>query len=146
MFTHILIGFDASAPARDAFATAVDMSTALGCRLTVMQVLPSYETAFAPPHLQPHAPTRELYESRALAAAQQTLAALLQAARARGVECDAVFRFAGDAQRALLDHASATGCDLIVLGARGQRTTDPLLLGSDATSILLHARVPVLVG
>ena len=145
MFKHILIGFDGSARARDALATAVEMSTALGSRLTVMQVLPSYEIAFAPPYLQPHAPTRELYESRALASAQQALAASLEAARTRGIECDAVFRFASDAQRALLEHASGTDCDLIVLGARASRSAEPMLLGDDATAILLHARVPVLV-
>lgn len=145
MFKHILIGFDGSARARDAFATAVEMSTVLGSRLTVMQILPSYESAFAPPYLQPHAPTRELYESRALASAQQALAASLEAARMRGIECDAVFRFASDAQRALLEHASGTDCDLIVLGVRGPGGTEPMLLGHDAASILLHARVPVLV-
>lgn len=145
MFKHILIGFDGSAYAREAFDTAVAMATALGSRLTVLQILPSYESAFAPPHLQPHAPARELYESRALASAQQAVAPLARSARTRGVECDAVFRFGTDAYRGILEHASSTDCDLIVLGARGERSSDPLLLGNATASILLHARVPVLI-
>ena len=45
----------------------------------------------------------------------------------------------------LLEAAGNVGCDLIVMASHGRRGVAKLLLGSQATEVLTHSPVPVLV-
>ncbi|MGH6825731.1 universal stress protein [Methyloceanibacter sp.] len=47
--------------------------------------------------------------------------------------------------KAILDTASAKGCDLIVMGSHGRRGMAALLLGSETQKTLTHGKIPVLV-
>ena len=46
---------------------------------------------------------------------------------------------------AIATHATATGADLIVMASHGRRGLSKLLLGSQATRVLTHSEIPVLV-
>ena len=46
---------------------------------------------------------------------------------------------------AIVDHAKAQSCDLIVMASHGRRGVSALLLGSETTRVLVHCEVPVLV-
>jgi nucleotide-binding universal stress UspA family protein len=45
----------------------------------------------------------------------------------------------------IVDAAKARGCDLIIVTSHGRRGLSRLLLGSQATRVLTHSEVPVLV-
>jgi nucleotide-binding universal stress UspA family protein len=45
----------------------------------------------------------------------------------------------------IVEAAQARGCDLIVMASHGRRGLSKLLLGSQATRVLTHTDVPVLV-
>ena len=46
---------------------------------------------------------------------------------------------------AILDHAKAQQCDLIVMASHGRRGVAALLLGSETSRVLTHSEMPVLV-
>jgi nucleotide-binding universal stress UspA family protein len=50
----------------------------------------------------------------------------------------------GDPAHELTRHASASGCDMIAMGARGHTALANLVLGSTATKVLAVATLPVL--
>jgi nucleotide-binding universal stress UspA family protein len=46
---------------------------------------------------------------------------------------------------AILEQATAGGCDLIVRASHGRRGVSALLLGSETQKVLTHSTVPILV-
>ena len=46
---------------------------------------------------------------------------------------------------AIIDAATQSGCDLIFMASHGRRGLSALLLGSETSKVLAHAKVPVLV-
>jgi nucleotide-binding universal stress UspA family protein len=46
---------------------------------------------------------------------------------------------------AILEHAQAQGCDLVVMASHGRRGLSALLLGSETQKVLTHGTLPVLV-
>jgi nucleotide-binding universal stress UspA family protein len=80
-------------------------------------------------------------EMRAQLAAE--LKRLLIAEAAPGVETDVVL-FEGGAAAGILDQATRTGADLIVMGTHGRSGVDRLLIGSITERILRKAACPVL--
>jgi nucleotide-binding universal stress UspA family protein len=67
----------------------------------------------------------------------------LQRVRDRGVEADAQLSEV-PAAKAIAEEAEAAGCDLIVMGTRGNRGLKRLVLGSVAERTLRIAPCPVL--
>ena len=51
----------------------------------------------------------------------------------------------GDPRHALVEHARAMGCDLVVVGSHGRSGMVKLLLGSVASHVVTHAPCSVLV-
>ncbi len=51
----------------------------------------------------------------------------------------------GDPGHLLIDIAERCGCELVIIGARGQDVAESGALGSVANSVLQHAGVPVMV-
>jgi len=49
------------------------------------------------------------------------------------------------AWEAILDHAKAQKCDLIVMASHGRRGVAAMLLGSETSRVLTHSEIPVLV-
>jgi len=45
----------------------------------------------------------------------------------------------------IVEAASRNGCDLILMATHGRRGISRLLLGSETSKVLAHAKVPVLV-
>lgn len=81
------------------------------------------------------------------AAGRQVLDAAATRVRAAGVACETALGDA-DARRpadAIVDEATAKGCDLIVMGTHGRRGLGRALLGSDAELVLRQSPVPVLL-
>ena len=55
------------------------------------------------------------------------------------------FLYVGDAAEGILQAAKTRGCDLIVLASHGRRGFERALLGSQASRVLTHSSVPVLI-
>ncbi len=83
--------------------------------------------------------------TRMRAAAEDSLAALLQTARQMGAGRVRGEIVTGSAHRGVVDAANNFNADLLVIGAHGKGMLQQLFLGGAASLILTHATCPVLV-
>ena len=70
---------------------------------------------------------------------------MADACAAAGIGCEAATLEALHPWEAIIDHAKATACDLIVMASHGRRGVSALLLGSETQKVLTHTTIPVLV-
>lgn len=145
MFKHILIPTDGTRLSESALAHGIELSKALGSRLSVLHVVTDFVGDQAIDIPMAAVTAREAYQQRAIAEAQSILGNADRRARAHGVEAQTHFVFSTDPFRAIVDEAERSLCDLIVMASHGRRGLEALLLGSETQKVLTHCRVPVLV-
>ena len=143
MFHRILVPTDGSAVTSKAVATAIDLLKASpgGSLFTISVKEPFPYSAIS--EMQP-VPPQEFYDAQERTAAGRVQAAA-DAARAAGLTCHAHTVEAVHPWEAILDHAKAQGCDVIVMASHGRRGVAAMLLGSETSRVLLHTTLPVLV-
>lgn len=134
MHYRILVPLDGSRSAERSLREAIALAARERARLCLLHVL----DADAPPGSTDHARRRW---------GEDLLSRARRAANAAGVEADTALRgdCCEDVASAICNEAENAGCDLIVLGAQGQRSLDRHALGRNARTVLDDARVPVLL-
>ena len=142
MFKRILVPTDGSEITRKAVATAVSLAKTLGATIDALSVKEPFPYS-AISEMQP-VPPQEFYDAQERIAAAR-VKAVLDAASAAGVSGKGHTVEALHPWEAILDHAKAQQCDLIVMASHGRRGLSKLLLGSETTRVLAHSSVPVLV-
>lgn len=143
MYKHILIATDGSDIANKAVPHGVELAKALGAKLSAVTVTEPYEAVMVPE-------TRGLvlpadYKKKSHEAASKILETVTSAAAAAGVECSAIHEENRWPYEGIIEAAEKAGADLIVVGSHGRRGIEGLLLGSQATKLLTHTKVPALV-
>ena len=142
MFKRILVPTDGSEITAKAISTALDLARADGGQLFTISVKEPFPYS-AISEMQP-VPPQEFYDAQERIAAER-VKAVADAARAAGVACSAHTVEALHPWEAILDHAQAQQCDLIVMASHGRRGVAALLLGSETQRVLLHSKLPVLI-
>jgi nucleotide-binding universal stress UspA family protein len=133
---RILVAFDGSKDADNAFETALDFAVLCGARLQVVSV--------ATP---PEPPTRVETEAALDAATrhyEELFVGMQRGAQARGIDLETRV-LVGHAAEQILRLAADTGADLIVVGHRGRSTIREWLFGSTSRRVVSHALCSVLV-
>lgn len=143
MYAHILIATDGSELANRAVEQGLTLAKALGSKVTAITVTEPW-TAAVSGEWAVAFPVEE-YEKAAAANAEKILAQVAEAATRIGVAC--ATRHVKDqfAAEGIVDEAKSAGADLIVMASHGRRGLAGLILGSEATKVLTHSRIPVLV-
>jgi nucleotide-binding universal stress UspA family protein len=142
MYKHILIATDGSELAGKAVATGIKLASLLKAKVTAVKATEPWasmalgETALAFPV--------EDYEKAAAEEAARILGAVSDAAKKQGVACETVHVNNFPAE-GIIETAKSRGCDLIVMSSHGRRGIARALLGSQATNVLTHSTVPVLI-
>ncbi len=148
MFANILLAVDGSTPSLRAARHGIALANRLGSRVTIVTVTTPWAILFArePAVVVPAAivPENE-YELRTKAAAAAILNSVADDAQYAGVEYKTVHCRHRDAYQAIIDAAAGERCDLIVIGSHGRRGIAGMLLGSEATKVVSHSTLPVLV-
>jgi nucleotide-binding universal stress UspA family protein len=142
VYTNILVPTDGSDITGKAVQTAISLAKTLGAKLTAISVKEPFPYS-AISEMQP-VPPQEFYDAQERIAATR-VKAVAEAAGAAGVACDAATVEAVHPWEAIVEHAKAQGCDLIVMASHGRRGVSALLLGSETQKVLTHCGVPVLV-
>jgi nucleotide-binding universal stress UspA family protein len=143
MYKHILLATDGSDLAQKGVDQGLALAKALGAKVTAVTVTEPMaamlmgEAAIALP--------LDDYDKAASANATQILAGVSAAAGKVSVACDVLHVKDRYPAEGIVDAAKARGCDLIVMASHGRRGLSRLLLGSQATGVLTHSQVPVLV-
>ena len=145
MFKHILVPTDGSALSADTVKKAVDFARETGAKITFFYAKPDYPVAFYGEGALIDPTTPEKFAEMAEKQAKEILDAAQALAATAGVPCATVSATSDAPYQAIIDAASANGCDLIFMASHGRRGLSGLLLGSETQKVLTHSKVPVLV-
>lgn len=143
MYQHILIATDGSDLAHRAVEQGLALAKALGSTVTAVTVTEPW-TAAVSGEWAVAFPVEE-YERAAAANAEKVLDGVQEAAVRLGVTCDAVHVKDQYAAEGIVEEAKARSCDLIVMSSHGRRGIAKFMLGSQATRVLAHSAVPLLI-
>ena len=142
MFKRILVPTDGSDITTKAINTALDLAKAGAGQMFAVSVKEPFPYS-AISEMQP-VPPQEFYDAQERIAAGR-VKAVVDAAKAAGVTCNGHTVEALHPWEAILDHAKAQQCDLIVMASHGRRGVAALLLGSETQRVLIHSKLPVLI-
>jgi nucleotide-binding universal stress UspA family protein len=142
MYRSILIPTDGTAVTAKAVSTGIALAQALGARLSTITVKEPFPYS-AISEMQP-IPPQEFYDAQERIALKRVNEVVSSADKA-GLDCQAFTVEAQHPWQAIVDHAKAQECDLIVMASHGRRGVGALLIGSETTRVLTHCDVPVLV-
>ena len=142
MFKRILVPTDGSDITTKAVNTAIDLARADAGQMFVISVKEPFPYS-AISEMQP-VPPQEFYDAQERIAAGR-VKSVADAAKAAGVACSGHTVEALHPWEAILDHAKAEQCDVIVMASHGRRGVAALLLGSETQRVLIHSTLPVLI-
>jgi nucleotide-binding universal stress UspA family protein len=140
MFKRILVPTDGSDITAKAVTTAIALARLSAAELFVLAVKEPFPYS-AISEMQP-VPPQEFFDAQERVAAARVKAATDEAA---DLTCHGHTVEALHPWEAILDHAKAQSCDLIVMASHGRRGVTALLLGSETQKVLTHSNLPVLV-
>ena len=142
MYKRILVPTDGSGITGKAVQAAIGLARMAGASLVTVSVKEPFPYS-AISEMQP-VPPQEFYDAQERIAVSR-VSAVVDAAAALGLHCDAFTVEAIHPWEAILDQAKTAGCDLIVMASHGRRGVAALLLGSETSRVLTHSELPVLV-
>ena len=142
MYQRILVATDGSEISQKASQTATSLAKTLGAELFVISVKEPFPYS-AISEMQP-VPPQEFFDAQERIA-RERVDAVIAMAKGAGVACQAHTIEALHPWEAILEHAKAQNCDLVVMASHGRRGLSALLLGSETQRVLVHSSVPVLV-
>ena len=145
MFKHIFVPTDGSELSRATAQRAVSFAKEAGARITVFFAKPEYPIAYFGEGALIDPTTPEKFAEMADQQASDYLEEVQQLCAEAGVECDAVAATSDIPYQAIIDAATAAGCDLIFMASHGRRGLSGFLLGSETNKVLTHSTIPVLV-
>lgn len=142
MYKRILFPSDGSEITLKALPSALALAKLMGAELRALSAMEPFPYS-AISEMQP-IPPQEFFDAQQRVA-RARVQAVAEAAAAAGVPCQSHTVEALHPWEAILDHARAEGCDLIVMASHGRRGVSALLLGSETQKVLTHSTLPVLV-
>ena len=142
MYKRIIVPTDGSDITAKAVSTAVALAKLTGASLVTLCVKEPFPYS-AISEMQP-VPPQEFYDAQERIAASR-VKAVVDGAAAASVPCSGHTVEALHAWEAIIDHAKAQQCDLIVMASHGRRGVAALLLGSETSRVLTHSAIAVLV-
>lgn len=143
MYAHILIATDGSELAQKAVDQGLTLAKTLGSKVTAITVTEPW-TAAVSGEWAVAFPVED-YEKAAAANATKILASVNEAAQRIGIAVETVHIKDQFAAEGIVAEAESRKCDLIVMASHGRRGLARFVLGSQATRVLTHSTVPMLI-
>ena len=139
MFKHILLPTDGSELSSKAVALGFELAKTTGARVTGLHVIvdPIVAHGLGDTML----PIKEMAKQ----AAEAVMKDFGRAATQSGVAHESIYVHGSSVWEEINRVAADRQCDLICMASHGRTGISAVLLGSETTKVLTHARVPVLV-
>lgn len=145
MYKHILIPTDGSPESRQAIRQAIALAKKLDARVTGFYSPEQYEVLAYGEYFPPNLISKAEWSKRSKQSAEKHLAAIEKAAAAAGVRYQGYYKESIAPWQAIVDAARAKKCDLIFMASHGRTGLPGIVLGSQASKVLSHSSIPVLV-
>jgi nucleotide-binding universal stress UspA family protein len=142
MYKKILVPTDGSSLSEQAAATAVALARVHGSALVTISVAQPFPSMVAEAAVITDA---AMETALLMKQAQENVDKVAQLAAQAGVPCTTLTAMSYVLHEAIINAASANGCDLICMASHGRRGISKLLAGSVTQNILLYSTIPVLV-
>ena len=143
MYKQILIATDGSEIGNKAITHGIELAKTLGAKLSAVTVTEPLETIVVVETMAMINPGD--YDKQCKVSANKILSVVTSAAQAAGIQCNVIHVQNRLPYEGIIEAAAKVDADLIVLGSHGRRGIEGLLLGSQATKLLTHTKVPALV-
>jgi len=143
MFKHILIATDGSQLAQKAIEQGFALAKAIGAQVTIVTATEPWGMG-VPAEVAMAYPVQE-YEQAAAANARKVLDDASAAGMKLQIACQTVHVKDQYPAEAIIETASARGCDLIVMASHGHRGLMRLVLGSQAHRVVTQSTTSVLI-
>jgi len=146
MYKNILIATDGSEFAGRAINHGLELAKAIGSTVTIATVTEIW-SALDMAHKSKvgiQNPINE-YEKTVAAVAEKILASAADLAKQTGISCECIHVKDQHPAEGIIATAKDKNCDLIVMASHGRRGIQKVLLGSVASEILTHSKIPVLI-
>jgi len=145
VYKHILLPTDGSELAVHAVKAGIALAKTINAKVTAVYANPG----IGPQFFQMDAPVPESVIEAELGRLkhleQRYLARVHALAQKAGVPCDTIGVTHPVAYEAIIETAKKRRCDLIVMASHGHTGLKAIVLGSVATKVLTHSKVPVLI-
>ncbi len=145
MFKHLLVPTDGSALSDETVTSAVQFAAEIGATVTFLYVRPDYPVSYFGEGALVDPTTPESFAEMTQKVATDILSRSKAAADEHTVSSQTVAVINDLPYEAIIDTASAKGCDLIFMASHGRSGLVGLLLGSETQKVLTHSKIPVLV-
>jgi nucleotide-binding universal stress UspA family protein len=146
MFKNILMPTDGSAHSEKAIERGIALAQLCGAKVIGIHVVPNYRlTMSLADEAAPDAAVQDEIEDAARSRAAHFLGFVHQSAATAGVPCQTLVATNDHPYDAIVNAASAHGCDLIVMTSRCRKRLASLLMSSESDRVLHRASIPVLV-
>ncbi len=145
MFKNILVPTDGSALSRKAVKKAAVFAKKMGAKITGFHVAPAYRYNVYADYVPANFMLPQEFAARTKKVAQGHLDVVKKAAAEAGVSCACYYTTSDFPADAIVKAARQYKCDAIFMASHGRTGLSRLLLGSEATKVLTHSRIPVLV-
>ena len=146
MFRHILVPTDGSKLAAKGIKLGVRLAKALGAKVTgIYVILPFVPPVYGEMGVVLPGTALEDYRKFSRKVADRALAVVKREAKAAGVGCALQAVYDAPAWRGILATARKRKCDAIAMATHGRGGLGGLLLGSVASRVLAHSKIPVVV-
>jgi nucleotide-binding universal stress UspA family protein len=143
VYNNILIPTDGSELASKAVHHGIALAKTVGAKIVVLTVYEPYHILTIDPLMVEYTP--EEYKKLTEEHARKILGDAANMAKAVGVPCETMVMEHDRIYQAIIDIATAKGCDLITMASHGHRGVTALLVGSVTLKVLTHTKIPVLV-
>jgi len=144
MYRHILVPTDGSELSTRTSARAIDLAKQLGARITFLFVETDSSSSLTSDASLVQLLLPEQYEFENSGRASEILAKVKVAAITHQIDFQCCVRVQSHRHEAILKTATELGCDLIMIGSRGQRIAGTTI-GSVTLKVLAASSIPVLV-
>jgi nucleotide-binding universal stress UspA family protein len=148
MYRHILLPTDGSKLSDRAVREAVGLAKALGAKITALHVMPTEQMLLDEFFVVPVTTSQSLkseFKKQAALRSKEILENVRRQAAGGGVECETATAASDSPYKAILEQATKSGCDLIMMASHGRKGVAGVLLGSETAKVLVHSKIPVLV-
>ncbi len=146
MYKKILISTDGSTFGHKAIAHGVNLARSVGSSVIIVTATEMWSgVEMAKKAKAGTVNPVSAYEQAAEDSARKILAEAEAVATKAGVKVECVHVKDQHPAQAIMKTAESKKCNLIVLGSHGRRGLEKILIGSVASEVITHSKIPVLV-